>query len=72
MSMEVLKTELQKEREQRDYAIYSDYEKMMAVKGQSATEVGKLLMAKYKIHSLGTIYVIRKRVEKKLQEEGKI
>ena len=68
--MEVLKTELQKEREQRDYAIYSDYEKMMSFKGQSATEVGKLLMAKYKIHSLGTIYVIRKRVEEKLKREA--
>lgn len=69
--MEVLKTELQREREQRDLAIYSDYERMMSVPGQSATEVGKVLMNKYKIHSLGTIYVIRKRVEKRLQEEGK-
>lgn len=69
--MEVLKTELQREREQRDLAIYSDYERMMSVPSQSATEVGKVLMNKYKIHSLGTIYVIRKRVEKRLQEEGK-
>jgi hypothetical protein len=68
--MEVLKTDLQREREQRDLAIYSDYEKMMSVKGQSATEVGKHLMAKYKIHSLGTIYVIRKRVEERLKKEG--
>lgn len=70
--MEVLKTELQREREQRDMGIYSDYEQMMSVKGQSATEVGKLLMAKYKIHSLGTIYVIRKRVEERLRKEGKV
>lgn len=69
--MEVLKTELQREREQRDMAIYSEYEQMMSVKGQSATEVGKLLMAKYKLHSLGTIYVIRKRVEERLRKEGK-
>lgn len=69
--MEVLKTELQLEREQRDMAIYSDYEQMMSVPGQSATEVAKLLMKKYKIHSLGTIYVIRKRVEERLQKEGK-
>lgn len=67
--MEVLlKTDLQREREQRDMDIYADYEHMMSVPGQSATEVCKMLMAKYKIHSLGTIYVIRKRVEKKLQE----
>lgn len=69
--MEVLKTELQREREQRDMAIYSEYEQMMSVKGQSATEVGKLLMTKYKLHSLGTIYVIRKRVEERLRKEGK-
>ncbi len=69
--MEVLKTELQREREQRDLAIYSDYERMMSVPGQSATEVGKVLMNKYKIHSLGTIYVIRKRVEERLQREAK-
>ena len=68
--MEVLKTDLQREREQRDLAIYTDYEKMRSVKGQSATEVAKSLMTKYKIHSLGTIYVIRKRVEKKLKEGG--
>ncbi len=66
--MELLRTELQKEREQRDLAIYSDYETMMAVPGQSSTEVGKHLMAKYKIHSLATIYTIRKRVEEKMQE----
>ena len=70
--MEVLKTDLQREREQRDLAIYSGYEKMMSVKGQSATEVGKHLMSKYKIHSLGTIYVIRKRVEERLKKEGGI
>ena len=69
--MEVLRTELQKEREKRDFAIYSDYVKLMEVKGQSATEVGKLLMQKYSIHSLSTIYTIRKRVEEKLQKEKK-
>lgn len=68
--MEVLKTDLQREREQRDLAIYTDYERMMSVEGQSATEVGKLLMQKYRIHSLGTIYVIRKRVMERLKKEG--
>lgn len=67
--MEVLKTDFQREREQRDFAIYSDYESMMAVPGQSATEVGRALMKKYNIHSLGTIYVIRKRVAARLAKE---
>lgn len=68
--MTVFKTPLQEERQQRDFAIYSDYERLMAVEGQSATEVGKHLMAKYNIHSLATIYVIRKRVEERLKKEA--
>ena len=70
--MEVLKTDLQKERRQRDYVIYSEYEKMMSVQGQSATEVCKYLMKKHSIHSISTIYVIRKRVENELKKEGKL
>ena len=69
---EVLRTTLQQEREQRDLAIYSDWEKLMSVPGQSATEVGRLLMRKYNIYSLGTIYTIRKRVAAKLKLEDKI
>ena len=66
--MEDFRTDFQREREQRDLAIYTDYEEMMSVPGRSATVVGRQLMEKYNIHSLGTIYVIRKRVEKKLKE----
>ena len=65
-------TDLQKARAQRDMAIYSEYEQMMSVPGQSATEVSKYLMRKHNIHTIGTIYVIRKRVEKRLQREGKL
>ncbi len=64
-----MKTELQKEREKRDLAIYSDYESMMAVPGQSSIEVSKVLMKKYNIYSIGTIYQIRKRVADRLQKE---
>lgn len=71
MIMEVFRTELQERRRKRDMAIYSEYEQMMSVPGQSSTEVAKRLMRKYDINSLGTIYVIRKRVEKRLQEEGR-
>ena len=70
--MEVLRTKLQERRRKRDMAIYSEYEEMMKVPGQSSTEVAKRLMAKYDINSLGTIYVIRKRVAKRLQEELKL
>lgn len=70
--MEVLRTKLQERRRKRDMAIYSEYEEMMKVPGQSSTEVAKRLMQKYDINSLGTIYVIRKRVAKRLQEEGRV
>ena len=70
--MEVLRTKLQERRRKRDMAIYSEYEEMMKVPGQSSTEVSKRLMQKYDINSLGTIYVIRKRVAKRLQEEAKV
>lgn len=69
--MEVLRTKLQERRRKRDMAIYSEYEEMMKVPGQSSTEVSKRLMQKYDINSLGTIYVIRKRVAKRLEEEAK-
>ena len=66
----VFKTECQAEREKRDLAIYDEWNKLVAVEGQSRTLVTEHLMKKY--HSGGTIYVIRKRVEKRLKaEEGK-
>ena len=43
-------------------AIYNEYNKLMSVKGQSKTVVMKRLMEKHNIHSVGTIYVILKRV----------
>ncbi len=64
----VFKTEVQRQRVQRDMAIYSDYEQLMSVPGQSATEVVKHLMKKYDIHAMSTIYSIRKRVEKRLRK----
>lgn len=64
----IFKTECQKEREKRDLAIYNEYDELMAVKGQSRTLVTEHLMKKYGIHSAGTIYVIRRRVEARLKE----
>ncbi len=66
----IFKTECQIEREKRDLAIYNEYDELMAVKGQSRTLVTEHLMKKYGIHSAGTIYVIRRRVAARLQEEA--
>ena len=51
-------------------AIYNDYNSMMAVEGSSKLAVSELLMKKYGIHSMGTVYVIRRRVEQRLKQEG--
>ena len=65
----IFKTACQKEREQRDRSIYEEYNKLVSVEGQSKSAVVEYLMNKYKIHSAGTIYVIRQRVEKRLKEQ---
>ena len=71
--VKIFKTDCQKEREERDLAIYNEYTALMSVEGQSKTLVTEHLMKKYGIHSQGTIYVIRRRVEKLLKaKEAKV
>lgn len=72
MTTALLKTQLQEEREARDRAIYQDWCAMTSVEGQSKTRVTEFLMQKYGIHSQGTIWAIRRRVEEtlKTQQEG--
>ena len=41
----------------------------MTVEGQSKTVVTEHLMKKYGIHSQGTIYLIRRRVEERLKSK---
>lgn len=66
-------TKCQTARMERDLAIFNEYNKLASVSGQSKTEVNKYLMQKYNVSSEGTIYVIRKRVEKRLKkEEGQV
>lgn len=69
MAEMIFKTDCQKEREARDKAIYDDYNHLMGVKGQSKMMVIQHLMGKYNVHSMGTIYVILRRVEESLKEE---
>lgn len=65
--VKIFKTDCRKEREERDLAIYKEYEELTSVEGQSKVLVVEHLMKKYGIHSQGTIYVIRRRVEKLLK-----
>lgn len=72
MESMLFKTDCKAKREARDLAIYNEYNELIAIEGQSKTLVTEHLMKKYDIHSAGTIYVIRKRVEERLKREGKI
>lgn len=67
--VKIFKTDCQKEREKRDLAIYNEYNEMMSLDGQSRTLVVQHLMKKYGVHSQGTIYVIRRRVEEMLKKQ---
>lgn len=69
MDAPIFRTPCQEERESRDLAIYNEYNELMSVKGQSKTLVTEHLMKKYNIHSQGTIYIIRRRVEQRLKEQ---
>lgn len=69
MEKKFLKTACQLEREERDLAIFNEYNELMKVEGQSKTMAKEFLMKKYSIHSQGTIYVILNRVEKRLKQE---
>lgn len=67
-----IKTEFRIKKEARELAIYNEYNELMAQPGAMATEVDKYLTEKYGFGSKGTIWVIRKRVEKRLKEEGRL
>lgn len=72
MEQKVFKTAYQEEQEAKDMAIYNEWNELMSVPGQSATGVTQHLMQKYNIHSSSTIWVMRKRAEKRLKREGKL
>lgn len=63
------KTRFQAERDARDLAIYNEWNKLAADPEQSRVEINNYLMMKYRIHSSGTVYQIRKRVEAMLKRE---
>ena len=64
-----VKTPLQEKREARDLAIYNEYNALAANPEQSREELNRYLMEKYGIHSTGTLYLIRKRVEGRIKKQ---
>ncbi|MEZ3440168.1 hypothetical protein [Alistipes sp.] len=72
MKNEGLKTEYQAEKQERELAIYNEYNELMAQPGAMATAVSEHLMRKYGFHAKSTIFFIRKRVERRLKEQSKL
>lgn len=70
MEKKVFKTAYQEEMEAKDMAIYTEWNELMNIPGQSATAVTQHLMQKYNIHSQSTIWVMRKRAEARLKKEA--
>ena len=66
----VFKTDCQEERERQDFEIFTEYNQLMKVDGQSKTKVNEHLMKKYGVHSVATIYSIRRRVQERLARKG--
>jgi hypothetical protein len=68
MNEKIIKTEFQLEKETKDMVVYTELCELMKEPGAMATAVGKYLCEKHNIYGLSTIWVIKKRVEKRLEE----
>lgn len=62
------KTEFQEKKEQKDLAIYNEFNLLASKKENKKTAITKFLMEKYDIHSENTIYKIRRDVGKSLNK----
>jgi hypothetical protein len=71
MDEKIYKTEWRLKKEARELAIYDEWKALMGEPGAMATAVNLHLTQKYGFGSDSTIWFIRKRVEKRLNEGGK-
>nr|DAL65644.1 MAG TPA_asm: helix-turn-helix domain protein [Caudoviricetes sp.] len=58
-----LRTEFQQKKERKYKKLYDEFILLSSEEGASITEITKLLMRKYNIHSPSTIWKIRKQFE---------
>lgn len=66
------KTKYRIKKEAEDLAIYNDYNEFMSSPDAMATAADAYIMEKYDIASKSTVWFVRKRVEKRLKEAGKL
>ena len=64
--MEQFKTEYQLAIEKREMAVYRDFNELAAVPGNSKTKICEHLCQKYDLHSVTSIYNIRRREERRM------
>lgn len=65
------KTPWRVKQEEKELKIYSEFMELSQKPGASKVEIAKFLCEKYNIATISTIYGIRKRVEKRLQDGTK-
>jgi hypothetical protein len=61
-----LKTDYRIKKEAKEMAIYNEFQKLAANPENAIKKINQYLMKKYDINAEGTIWNIRKRVEKRL------
>lgn len=67
LTMNALKTEFQKKKEEKDMQLYNDYKELRANSNNSKMEIIKLLMEKYGIYTASSVYAAVHRVERRLE-----
>jgi Holliday junction resolvasome RuvABC endonuclease subunit len=69
MTKTVVKTKYQIEKENRERAIYDDFNELMKQPGAMATAVTEHLMKKYNLHAPSSIWQARKRTQQRITEQ---
>ncbi|MDR1938744.1 MAG: hypothetical protein LBQ73_09665 [Tannerellaceae bacterium] len=72
METKILKTPWRVKKEAKELAIYREYNELLKQPGAMATAVDAYLTEKYGFGSETTVWSIRRRVEKRLREEGEL
>jgi len=62
------KTRKQTEKDAKDLAIYTTYQNLVEIEGQSKTIANELICKEYGIKSPATLYIIRRRVEERIRK----
>lgn len=70
--MEDLRTSFVIQKEARELRIYSDFMELANRPGAMKTKVTKIICDKYGIHSAVTLLQMRKRVEKRLEQQTSV